>query len=43
MGSENDILTHFSTAGAASPLCLALKMLIETDKISPIVFKYVET
>lgn len=42
--SESDLLNHFA-GGNDSPalvLCLAIKMLIETDKVAPTIFKILE-
>lgn len=42
MNNENDIIAHFSVAGTPPLfLCLLWKMLLETDRISPIAYKYV--
>lgn len=41
MTNENDIIAHFSVP-TAHPLflCLLWKMIIETDRINPIAYKY---
>lgn len=41
MSNENDIIAHF-TAPSAPPLflCLLWKMILDTDRISPIAYKY---
>lgn len=43
MNNENDIIAHFSVPGT-SPLflCLLWKMILETEKISPIAYKVLE-
>jgi len=43
MTNENDIIAHFSVP-TAQPLflCLLWKMIIETDRINPIAYKYDE-
>lgn len=41
MTNENDIITHFSMQGSPPLfLCLLWKMLLETDKINQIGFRY---
>lgn len=43
MNNENDIIAHFSVAGTPPLfLCLLWKMLLETDRISPIAYKILE-
>ena len=40
MNNENDIIAHFSVPGTPSLfLCLLWKMIMETDRISPIAYK----
>lgn len=42
MSNENDIIAHFSVPGTPPLfLCLLWKMILETDRISPIAYKYV--
>lgn len=41
MSNENDIIAHFSVPGTPPLfLCLLWKMILETDRISPIAYKY---
>ncbi|XP_063241500.1 mediator of RNA polymerase II transcription subunit 23 [Bacillus rossius redtenbacheri] len=43
MNNENDIITHFSVPGTPPLfLCLVWKMILETDRISPIAYKILE-
>ncbi|XP_008216793.1 mediator of RNA polymerase II transcription subunit 23 isoform X2 [Nasonia vitripennis] len=43
MSNENDIIAHFSVSGSPPLfLCLLWKMIIETDRISPIAYKILE-
>lgn len=40
INNENDIIAHFSVAGTPPLfLCLLFKMILETDRISPIAYK----
>lgn len=42
MSNENDIIAHFSVAGTPPLfLCLLFKMILETDGISAVAYKYV--
>lgn len=42
MTNDNDIIAHFSVPGTPPLfLCLLWKMILETDRISPIAYKYV--
>ncbi|XP_014210874.1 mediator of RNA polymerase II transcription subunit 23 isoform X1 [Copidosoma floridanum] len=43
MSNENDIIAHFSVSGTPPLfLCLLWKMILETDRISPIAYKILE-
>ncbi|XP_015604323.1 mediator of RNA polymerase II transcription subunit 23 isoform X1 [Cephus cinctus] len=43
MSNENDIIAHFSVPGTPPLfLCLLWKMILETDRISPIAYKILE-
>ncbi|XP_014240192.1 mediator of RNA polymerase II transcription subunit 23 [Cimex lectularius] len=43
MNNENDIIAHFSVPGTPPLfLCLIWKMILETDRISPIAYKILE-
>ncbi|KAJ4431363.1 Mediator of RNA polymerase II transcription subunit 23 [Periplaneta americana] len=43
MNNENDIIAHFSVPGTPPLfLCLLWKMILETDRISPIAYKILE-
>ncbi|KDR22950.1 mediator of RNA polymerase II transcription subunit 23 isoform X2 [Zootermopsis nevadensis] len=43
MNNENDIIAHFSVQGTPPLfLCLLWKMILETDRISPIAYKILE-
>lgn len=40
MTNDNDIIAHFSVPGTPPLfLCLLWKMILETDRISPIAYK----
>ncbi|XP_008216794.1 mediator of RNA polymerase II transcription subunit 23 [Nasonia vitripennis] len=43
MSNENDIIAHFSVPNSAPLfLCLIWKMILETDRVNPIVYKILE-
>lgn len=41
MSNENDIIAHFSVSGTPPLfLCLLWKMILDTERINPITYKY---
>lgn len=42
MTNENDVITHFTTPGTPPLfLCVLIKMILETDSINPVAYKWV--